>query len=200
MGLKNFTSAEKDIYLNFNPAMKNLFTIKILEDSDEKLNAIAEFHATSVRIDDEVISLKRNEISKNFQIDDTSGYQWANKLTIKWRENNLWEVKRFHEEWISTMYDKDRDVYKSFDPNSKGPYKTFLITLPNDRAIKCYQVLPRNIGGIDLSWSNSPATVEHNLDYYLTKWEWTDHKTDSSDEELKRWKSMTDHYRSQVVD
>lgn len=200
MGLKNFTSAEKDIYLNFNPAVKNLFTIQILGDSDKELSTIAEFHATSVKIDDEAITLKRNEISKNFQVEETSGYQWANKLSIKWRENDLWQVKSFHEKWISTIYDKDNDVYKSFELNSAGPYKTFLITLPNDKAIKCYRVLPRNIGSIDLAWSNSPSIVEHNLDYYLTKWEWTDHKTDSTEEETDRWKAMTDHYRSQVVD
>lgn len=179
-----------NIYNSFKPASRNIFEILIydinneganmedeLSEEDKKsisskaIHNYARFHATSIKIGDEYLSLKRNPISKQFQVDGNESYAWADKLTIKWRESSDWEVRRYHETWIGTIYDKEKDVYKALDRTNPlaNPYRTIVINLPGKYSLKCEGVLPKNIGNIDLAWGRGSSTVEPQLEYYVTR-------------------------------
>ena len=176
--LGSFSGGEANIFKNFKPASRNLFTISIYSKEDDAalqkagfsnsaIHTYAQYHAVSVKIGDEYLSLKRNPISKQFQVDGNESYVWTDRLTIKWRESKDWEVRNYHEHWISSIYDKENDVYKK-SPTS-DPYRTIDIDLPGDYYLRCEGILPRNIGSLDLAWGKGGSIVEPQLDYYVTK-------------------------------
>ena len=173
-----FSEGNANIYKEFKPASKNLFEIELMDTNTagayigtgfdpEAINTYARFHAVDVKIDDEYLSLKRNPISKLFQVSENESYIWADKLTIKWRESSDWEVRNYHEWWISSIYDKENDVYRASAIHN--PYRTIIINLPGSYKLECEGILPRNIGRIDLAWGKGGSIVEPQLDYYVTK-------------------------------
>ena len=174
------SAGEKDIYTNFSPAFKNLYEISVFSDdkfsSDDKISSgWAKFHATSVKIDDEELSLQRNDALKQFHVDESTGYKWASTLSIKWREDSKWSVRQYHENWIGIIYDKKTDRFKSIDlSSSTSPYKYLKITLPDKMVIKCFGVLPKNIGNIDLAWGKQGGIIEPQLNYYISRVEVAD--------------------------
>lgn len=180
--MANFTFSDgmENIYKSFKPASKNLFEIEIYttgsegEDvnlgggkfNTEAISKYAKFHAVSVKIDDEYLSLKRNDLSKLFQVDGNESYVRANKLSIKWRESSDWEVRKYHEAWIGKIYNKEKDVYLSL---TSTPYRKIIIRLPEKYSLECSGILPKNIGNFELAWGKGSSIVEPQLDYYVTK-------------------------------
>lgn len=167
----SFSSGQADIYKDFVPAVKNLYNVSIFAangySQDDIFNSkYPNYHATSVKIGDEELSLQRNDILKQFCIDESSGYKWANSLSIRWREDQNWTIRKYHEAWIDIIYDKRRDVFKQA---IESPYKTISITLPSGVVIVCEGVLPKNIGDIDLAWGKQGSIVEPQLNYYVSR-------------------------------
>lgn len=178
--MADFTFSEGlSIYKTFKPAAKNLFTVVItLSDNTDldlggksfgakEIASYTKLHATAITIGDESLSLKRNELSKQFQADGNESYKRADTLKITWRESSDWEVRRYHEAWINTIYDKEKDVYRS--KPAGNPYRKLIIYLPDDYSITCEGILPKNIGSIDLAWGKGSSVITPTLEYYVAR-------------------------------
>lgn len=186
-----------EIYTNFIPALKNLYTVSISEDSaglsfSENIEKkLILYQASSVQFGEESLELTRDNFTKKFKLASGSGegsFKRSNTLTITWREDNNWSVKKFHEAWLGLFYDKEKDCYKSIDwrtgkrepfNNAASRYKNFTITLPfsgsaKNPQIEFINVLPQNTGGLDLAWGSSPSAVEYTLTYFVENWRWVE--------------------------
>lgn len=181
---KNYTEGSSNIYLNYQPALKNLFTIIIFdysESSDNKIvgdSGCCRFYASSITFNGESLKLERNSVTKDFSYSDNgSPYTWTDKLDITWYEDSDWSVKKYHEKWMSKFYDKEKDCYKSYDDSeeaSNNLSRTFKIIFPytkEQEGLWFHKVYPSNSGNFDLAWGSS-SQVTHTLSYYPTSWEW----------------------------
>lgn len=175
-----------ELYTNYKPAYNNLYEITISGgDHPEDINNYIKFHATSVGFGDETIGLTRNDVTKQFQLNDTNAYKRADTLTIVWRENEKWAVKKYHEDWLSMFYNKEKDCYLSYSDSDaiNKLYRTIIITLPKNgtfgdntetgyNKIKFEKVLPAGAPGLNLAWSTQANIITHSLNYYVTDWGW----------------------------
>lgn len=182
-----------ELYTNYKPAFNNLYKIEmtnIVEGENDELDKYVTLHAYNVQFGGESLQLTRNTVTKQFQLNDTDAYKRTDTLTIQWRENDDWEVKRYHENWIAMFYDKENDHYISYPYtknnvtyNKEAIYRTFTITLPVNgtfgedtssgyRQIRFNGVLPQDAPGIALGWATQANIVTHSINYYVTSWEW----------------------------
>lgn len=184
----NPSEGAEEIYTNFSPALKNLYTITISGGNptayplkfSEDIENIVKYHASSIQFNGESINLDRDDFTKKFKLKEGNSFQRADKLTIKWRENSNWAVKRFHENWLDLFYNKSGDYYVSSlgEGFASEKYRNFCINLPyqeNTKESPCiwfYNVLPQDTGSFDFAWSSSPSTVEYNISYYVEYWKW----------------------------
>ena len=167
MSLNNTSQYINNLY-DYRPAYKNLYKIEILGDINMCNYCL--LHATQVSFNGESLTLQRHPVTKQFTLPGKSeAYKLADDLKITWREDDLWTVKRFHEEWLACFYNKTKDQYVH---GRTGKFKDFLITLPGGQRILFKDVLPKNVVGLDLQWSPQGNIIAHNLDYYVTSWKW----------------------------
>lgn len=183
-----------ELYSNYIPAFNNLYEVTLSSTStnnntvEDKMMEYIKLHAFSVTFGGESLSLERNPITKQFQLPSSESFKRSDTLTIEWRENSTWDVKKYHENWISKIYDKEKDCYKSYAINGTGEnsvsniYRTIIVALPNDGrqlkgdgsdiAIKFNNVIPQDIPGISLAWGTQSNIISHSINYYVTSWEW----------------------------
>lgn len=172
----------KSIY-NYTPAYNNLYEVTIMPFTySTNVYGIENYltlHATNVTFNGDILNLDRNEVTKNFQVSDNP-YSRTDTLSITWREDDLWKVKRYHDEWLSKFYNREEDYFYSKSSNAELEllYRTIKIVLPSpykgDNETKPVAnfnyVLPKNTGGLSLSWGSGGSVVTHSLDYYVTEW------------------------------
>ena len=185
----SLTTGINEIFDNVNYASKNLYTVEISNfnftsevlNSNEDLSEYLKFQSPSISFKGESLDLIRNEVTKNFQLsDDGNSFKWTNELSITWRERDDWCVKKYHEAWINLIYNRKNDRYQSVDSSTLSKlYKVITVTLPKSTTnpdskhiIKFYDVIPRNLGDLDLKWGTSADNVEHNITYYVKSWNW----------------------------
>jgi len=195
----NLSSNITSIYNNYHPAFKNLYKIEIYpgssEDVTEDIKTYIGLHATSITFNGETLSLERNEVTKNFQIGGNTPYNRTDELTITWREDEYWKVKRYHDDWLNCLYDRDRDCFISYplDSNNKvkgrdvgivsgnsyisrkNLFRKIKVKLPDHLGnkaitIEFIDILPKTSGGIDLGWGASSEIVTHSMTYYVKDW------------------------------
>lgn len=180
----------EEIYNNFRPAFKNLYTVEISSykqkvtikytnkgrivsregEIDSDIHNILKYHSQSVKFNGETLNLERNAITKRFQVPMSGGYNWADILSITIRETDLWKVKKDHESWVSQFYDREKDCWKSTDdPNER--YRRVKITLPNDIQAE-FLILPTEVGGLDLGWGAGSDIMSHTMNYKVENWRW----------------------------
>lgn len=177
-------SSLRELYTNYKPAYNNLYEITISGgEHEETINNYIKFHAVSVTFGGESLGLTRNEVTKRFQLNDTNAFKRSDTLSITWREDEDWSIKRYHEDWIGQFYNKDKDCYISC-PTDKTSllYRTIRVTLPRNgnfeedtseyHSIEFKEVLPQDIPGIALSWATQANIITHTLSYYVTEWGW----------------------------
>lgn len=179
---------------NFDPAVKNLYTVEVYDGGMEEedwegeeestslstLHYIAQLHAIQVDLPGDSLKLERNEVTKNFSLGENGGYTWNDTLTIQWRETRDWRVKKLHENWLAKFYNKATDKYISIDWSNEADarkevekrYKVFKITLPNESKIVCRDVIPQGVWNLSLAWGNSPSIVTYPIVYNVGFWYW----------------------------
>lgn len=181
---------------NTNVAVKNLYKLTFLDSSSSNtLNGLSDkfqFFAKSIKFNGEELDLERNEISKWFT-PSKNGYKRTDTITINWLEDDNLSIYKFHNAWISQFYDRKNDQFISQDlkkdNNNKtvinnAIYKNLILTLPksnlsyvnNCNSIEFFYIIPKNFGSLDLKWSKSPESMEHNIDYYIKTWNWVEIK------------------------
>lgn len=175
-----------ELYDTYKPAYSNIYEIfifnsKINNDDSLDLENYIKFHAVNVSIEGESLELTRNEVTKQFQLNDTQAFKRVDNITIQWREEEHWKVKKYHEQWLGMFYDKEHDCYMSYSKSDRYKlYRTIKVILPHEGAFNrdcdclCfYNVLPQNAPGLSLSWSPSASIVTHSLNYYVTNFGWS---------------------------
>ena len=182
----------ENIYNNFRPAFKNLYTIEVssynrkavvtytpsgrvttyVGDIDSEVSTILKYHSQSVKFNGETLNLERNSITKRFQVPMQNGYTWTDILTITIRESDKWKIKKDHEEWVKQFYDRESDRWLSTDdPTTR--YRRVKITLPNNIQAE-FLILPAEVGGFDLGWGANADIVSHTMNYKVENWRWID--------------------------
>lgn len=181
--------AISSIYKDYEPAFSNLYTVEMFSNSfsgesstDEMMNDYIKFHAVDISFDDEMLNLKRNNVTKNFQLEKSDQYTWPTMLKIVWRESDDWRVKRYHEDWVGKFYSKEDDCFFSYSKeDSYKLFKTIKVTLPyikegdskyKERAIVFKRVLPNNIGAFKFKWGTNGEIVTHSMNYFVKEWNW----------------------------
>lgn len=210
---KSLSSSDiSELYNNYSPAFKNLYSVEIfdydLSNSQVKNNymgstnsakssyhdyrigisSLIRFHSTSVKFNGETLNLERNSITKRFQVPIQNGYTLSDTLNITLRENDAWQVKRFHEQWMNEFYDREKDCWKSAsDEDVKKRYKRIRVALPysskyGDYPVINFIVLPSNPGNIDLGWGQQSEVISHSITYKVENWRW-EYEYDNGDDE-----------------
>jgi hypothetical protein len=179
------TTAITSLY-SFDPAVKNLYTVEISNEdtSGNDMKDAITYHAFSVNLPSDTLKLERNSVTKNFTLTENGSYSFADTLTINWREDANWNVRKFHQEWLDLFYDRTTDTYRSVDWTNSTTgkkkvderYKKFTITLPNGSKAVCCDVIPTQQWNLDLAWGNSPSIVTYNIVYNVGFWYWEEKK------------------------
>lgn len=165
-------------------AFGNLYTVEIYNqgttilssdsgNDTDSMSQYLKFQSPSVSFNSESLNLERNDVTKKFQVRSSDAYAWTDELSITWREADDWRVKKYHEEWLDLFYDKSIDRYRSHtDASSEGLYRNIKIKLDKGLLIVFYNVIPKNSGDFNFSWSDSPNVVSHQITYYVEHWQW----------------------------
>lgn len=170
------SSGLQSIYKDYSPAYKNLYEVCILNSSGgtDDLAKKFSFLTTSVSIKGEELKLRRNDVSKLFQVEDSNAYTWVDELSIKWREQDDWAVRKYHSDWISQFYSKAGNHFLSAknEEDRKSRYRKIEVLLPptakgKKLTVTFYNVLPKVLPGIDLEWSKDSSVVMHQISYYI---------------------------------
>ena len=163
----------RSLFTDYSPGFSNLFTVKFItkETGVVELLEYSSLHASSVSFAGAGITLKRHDTTKLFALDK---YQRSDSVTISWREDSNFTVKKFHQAWLSNFYDEKNDHYISYDSKEKAKnalYKDIRVELPNNMEIKLNDVLPQKVPDLELSWESSNI-ITYNITYYVTSWSW----------------------------
>lgn len=173
-----FKAEDLSSLLSFKPAINNLYTIQVLsgDETATDYTNYTKLHATSITLNEESIAFSRHPVTKTFYLGDSnvqsSPFTRVDEVTISWREDINWSVKKFHEDWLALFYNKDADTYLSYDNAEVSKlYKTFVVTFPIDngkiKKVTLHDVLPTSTGSLNLAWSDNPTLVTHTLTYKL---------------------------------
>lgn len=170
------------------PATDNLFEVRIADEpSGFDVRQYALLHCTKVRFPGSGVEFTRNKTTRNFQVE---GYQPADEVTITWREDKNYSVRKYHEKWQSLFYDRQNNHYISSgatrrSEGSRDRQKTFLIAIQSsqqipenageepvtDRVLVLEGVLPPVLPELDLDWSRGDG-IEYTLTYKVESWHW----------------------------
>ena len=181
------------LYNQYKPAYNNLYEVTLTyglgagnsdfknkwsfnNDSNQSFSNYIRFHATDVDFGGESIAMVRNAVTKNFTLSSQNAYSRNDTLKITWREDADWKVKKFHEDWVSLLYNREEDHFNSVD-NAEDLYMTVKVRIPiesstENNTIVFEGVFPNNVPGIKLTWATAPTVVTHGMIYYVTRWYW----------------------------
>lgn len=166
----------QSIYKDYSPAYRNLYEVCILNSSGGSDDSAKEFSflTTSISVKGEELRLKRNDVSKLFQVEDSNAYTWVDELSIKWREQDDWAVRKYHSDWISKFYSKENNHFLSAQNTNdiQSRYRTIKVLLPptadgKKPVVTFSKVLPKVLPGVDLEWSKDSSVVTHQISYYI---------------------------------
>lgn len=183
MGSFNNNQGISEIFKNYKPAFNNLYTIEIYPTSsdtpDSSINDYFKFHAVSVDFGGESLNMERNKATRTFHLSESNPYTLQDNLTITWREDENYRVRKYHDDWLNLFYDRSTDKFRSYTidqnrTNTNKLYRDFVITLPGKEhnQIKFVKVLPSNNGNLNLAWGNSPSIIKHQMTYYPESYTW----------------------------
>ena len=166
----------KEIY-NFSPAFNNLYTLELFDLSykkDTNISKVFRYHSPRVDFDGESLMMKRNEITKRFQL-ESSPYRRADSISVTLREDEQWSVKRYHENWLAKFYDKKGDHFISYYTSDHSTpvelFRKLRIYLPNSEDCIVMTILPSNTGGMTLGWGSGDI-ITHQITYNVESWNW----------------------------
>lgn len=158
---------------NHTPAFDNLFEASIYygDSAEDAMTAYSKLHVVSLDFKGPQLVLKRHETAKLFTLQN---YQLGDSVTITWREDAQFSVRKFHQEWLHKFYNEDRDCFISYDnvnEANKNLSRVIKIKLQNGHQVTLSGVYPQKIPDLKVDW-NSKSNVQYTLTYYVTSWEW----------------------------
>lgn len=181
-----------------NPSSLKLNYSESLNPTYKGLNTTSDseyfrYHATNITLDDESLELVRNSATKQFTLGERDAYKLCDNISITWRESKDWMVRKYHEDWLANFYNRDYNCYISANLDGNGQmldsergkrFRDFKIKFPNDNirddtyrrysCIMLHNVIPSNIGNLQLSWGNTGDIVAFTINYKIQSWNWVE--------------------------
>lgn len=177
--LQNQCSNIQYIY-NENYLYKNLYRVEVVEDNttNNEIYKYFQLNAIDVSFDSPTLTLERNIITKKFKVTSSETYKYPSTLSITWRENNNWDVRRFHQDWLNNIFNADKDAFKSYESSSdaaKKVYKNFKVIFPegNNSNYVLYLnnvILSNPTSALSFSWGSTGGIVTQKISYYVESW------------------------------
>lgn len=157
--------------LAFQPAFKNLFEVTFGDLGPEGYET--KFFCHRVSLPGTKISFER---PKNFYEFFMEGVTPISEITIDWQETETYDVRRYHEEWLSLFWDRDTFRYQSTptEKSTDNRYRTATIHVfssSNSRrsmSVQLIKLLPTQIPDLLLGFDSADA-VEYSITYKVTK-------------------------------
>ena len=179
MGYLSVNDTDLTTIYNFSPAFDNLYTLELcpLDGADNStISNIFRYHSPKVTMDGESLSMKRNDITKRFQF-ESNPYKRTDSIQVTLREDESWDVKKYHEDWLAHFYNRWGDHFISYDTEEAAYclYRILRIYLPNSKDVVCMLILPSNTGGFNFNWG-SGNIITHGITYNVESWKWEKNK------------------------
>ena len=122
---------------NFRPAFNNVFEVYFIKtglqrEIDSKFSNVTAFTCSNVKFNGEDIDIKRHDVTKFFYVKD---FKRQDQLELTFIETRDRIVRKYHEDWISCFYDKDKDCFKSYDKKEDAQaalYRNIKVKFPKD--------------------------------------------------------------------
>jgi len=161
--------------LAWRPAPQNLFEVQFYDDFLKKFNR---YYCSSVNFPGVQLVYNRAITTKLFTLEN---YQYADEVTITWRETYNHEVRKFHEDWIKLFYDKEKDAYisaksptdiaKRFKTATVFIHATSKTSIYNVLKLTLINMLPMKTPELDVDWSKTNF-MEYSITYKIEDWNW----------------------------
>ena len=106
---------------NFRPALNNVFEVYFIytgeqREIDSEFSNITAFTCSSVNFNGEEIDIARHDITKFFYMKD---FKRQDSLKLTFLETKDRIVRRYHEDWLSCFYNREKDCFKSYDTKKR---------------------------------------------------------------------------------
>ena len=170
----NLLSDINTIYTNYIPQFSNLYIVQIFSndsyvensESHKSMKSYIKLHAKDILYGEDSLQFIRDSATKKFHFSNDKPYTWTEDLSIIWDESNKWQVKKYHEEWISNFYNKEKDEFIS---GRDGKYRKFVVYVSQYDGkytkFSFNNVIPTNTSGLHLAWTNSPTITSNTFKY-----------------------------------
>ena len=163
---------------NFRPAFNNVFEVYFIKtglqrEIDSKFSNVTAFTCSNVKFNGEDIDIKRHDVTKFFYVKD---FKRQDQLELTFIETRDRIVRKYHEDWISCFYDRDKDCFKSYDKKEDAQaalYRNIKVKFPKDEksmwVLSFGGVMINQTPGIELKWGE-PSIVTLPLSYVVSSW------------------------------
>ena len=163
---------------NFRPAFNNLFEVFFIKSGvqgplDGEFSKVMMFSCSGVNFNGEDLDIKRHNVTKLFYMDD---YKRQDNLKLTFIENKDRVVRRYHENWMSSFYDRKRDCFKSYDTKEealRALCRTIKVKFPKDEesvwVLSLEGVMIKKTPGLDMKWGE-PSCETLTIEYAVSSW------------------------------
>lgn len=170
----NLVNDVNTIYTNYIPQFSNMYIVQIFSndssiensESHKKIKSYIQLHAKDILYGEDSLQFIRDNATKKFHLSGDKPYTWTEDLSIIWDESNKWQVKKYHEEWISKFYNKETDTFIS---GVEGKYRNIVVYVSQYDGkytkFSFNNVIPTNMSGLHLAWTNSPSITSDTFKY-----------------------------------
>ena len=163
---------------NFRPALNNVFEVYFIKtgkqrEIDSEFSNITAFTCSSVNFNGEEIDIARHDITKFFYMKD---FKRQDHLKLTFLETKDRIVRRYHEDWLSCFYNREKDCFKSYDTKEEAQaalQRDVKVKFPKDEksmwVLSFGGVMINQTPGIELKWGE-PSIVTLPLSYVVSSW------------------------------
>ena len=164
---------------NFRPAFNNLFEVFFMKSGelqpiDSEFSNVMMFSCSGVNFNGENLDIKRHDVTKLFYIDD---YKRQDNLKLTFVENKDRIVRRYHENWMSSFYDRKKDCFKSYNTKEEALQalcRDIKVKFPKDEesvwVLSLNGVMIKQTPGLDFKWGE-PSCEALTIEYAVSSWD-----------------------------
>jgi len=168
------------ILANWQDFAPNLFEVTLFGDVNTQ---VVKYYCTALEFNGAGLDLERHDLTKKFVVKE---YKFSDQISVTWREDSAWSVRRYHLDWLEQFYDIASDSYvtkpdgkkrsmtvnfQRFDPKKKRPSLDTLITTVS---ITFTGITPTKMPDIKAGWdtdSSAEGSSTISILYNIDNWE-----------------------------
>lgn len=163
---------------NFRPSLNNVFEVYFIKTGkqrkiDSEFSNITAFTCSNVKFNGEEIDITRHDITKFFYMKD---FKRQDQLQLTFLETKDRIVRRYHEDWLSCFYNREKDCFKSYDTKEEAQaalWRDVKVKFPKDEksmwVLSFGGVMIKQAPGIELKWGE-PSIETLSLSYAVSSW------------------------------